>query len=337
MSDPHSASKPLDDEVRTALERALEPDEIVAVEKVFITEELQTLSALEMLSDAEFRELRTATGLSLGQMTRMKRALAEARLMARLKAGQNPRDIEPTGESVAPPSNPFGARFICARLPAPAQTCTIPRAKDNKSWATGLLTRARELFAEGEAAKPPKGPLAQGDVAPAQATPTDVASAEASASRQPADEGLLAAGGTAQDGAADQKAEGAPSAEQTAAGATFPEVANATRAEADAQAAVAAANDSTGADDEREDARRPKGLGALNPFAKGGGEPKKAGPGLSSAAAALPEPLSPAALQRLKDGLYEDSVDDAEIETAAPTASEQTQHSTMWDEIYVDL
>lgn len=69
-----------------SVSKALGPDEAAALEALLDEEELYRLSSLEVLTEVEMRELRDRFGLTLGQMARVKRAFAEARLRSQLRS-----------------------------------------------------------------------------------------------------------------------------------------------------------------------------------------------------------------------------------------------------------
>ena len=104
-------------ELRVALVRALGEEKAAQVSRILAQEELGSVNALAVLTEVEWQEVRARAGLNLGQVSRLKRALEEARLRADL---------------VAPDS-----KGIPAQVAACCRRCTRPRdaSKDPKAKA----------------------------------------------------------------------------------------------------------------------------------------------------------------------------------------------------------
>ena len=85
LKDTESFPESIDVDVRVALVRSLGLQKASEVAEVLAVEKVGTLSALEGLTELETKELRIASGLNIGQMAKVKRACAEARVINGLK------------------------------------------------------------------------------------------------------------------------------------------------------------------------------------------------------------------------------------------------------------
>ena len=76
-------------ELHVALVRALGEEKAAQVAPILAQEELGSVNALTVLTEVEWQEVRARAGLNLGQVSRLKRALEEARLRANLVAPES--------------------------------------------------------------------------------------------------------------------------------------------------------------------------------------------------------------------------------------------------------
>ena len=122
----------VDIDVRVALVRALGLPKAKEVAEVLAREQTGTLKALDLLSDEETKELRVEADLNIGQMAKLKRACAEARVISRLKG-------EEGTQNGTLPSRLCGTR-LCS--PASWRQCTCTCT----SCSTEPLRRIPTLF-----------------------------------------------------------------------------------------------------------------------------------------------------------------------------------------------